>query len=115
PEIPRFEVGKAYVIIAKRLVDRAKRQHFGLGPTEPIAYGPVNCSDPETLGRTIADDLGPSKPPTDAPARGRGLAGPDPRHAARWEVGSWNLRVGVGSWALGVDRSTLVRCAFPVG
>jgi len=63
PEIPRFELGRRYVVLAHRLIDSRARQGVGLGESDAIAFTPTQCSDPASLGPTIARDLGEGLPP----------------------------------------------------
>ena len=63
PEIPRFELGRRYVVLAHRLIDSHARQGVGLGQSDAIAFTPTQCSDPALLGPNLARDLGEGLPP----------------------------------------------------
>jgi TonB family protein len=63
PEVPRFETGRKYLAIAKRLVDVRDREAVGLGGTEVVAFTPVQCSDVYALTDQLIRDLGPSQSP----------------------------------------------------
>jgi len=45
PELPRFEAGRSYVVVADPLRDRRARQALGLIDDTLVAYGPAMCSD----------------------------------------------------------------------
>jgi TonB family protein len=64
-EVPRIRVGARYVIGASTLGARA-REGAGLGGTEPVAFGPVQCG---ALSQTEAESLGPGRPPTEMAVR----------------------------------------------
>ena len=62
-EMPRFEVGHRYVVLAQRLVDGRARAGVGLGSTNSVAFAPAPCSDGPTQGPTMLRDLGAGRPP----------------------------------------------------
>jgi hypothetical protein len=60
-EIPRFEKGRHYVALARRMDAVLARQGVGLGGSDTVAFTPAHCS--ESLAPDIARDLGPGRPP----------------------------------------------------
>jgi hypothetical protein len=63
PEIPRFEVGKRYLALAKHLTDPRARQGVGLGNTDRDVFTPAQCGDPLSLAPNILGELGVGQPP----------------------------------------------------
>jgi len=62
-EAPRFEKGRRYLAIAKRLLDPKARSGVGLGAVDVVAFTPVQCSGVYTLTDRLIRDLGPSQAP----------------------------------------------------
>jgi hypothetical protein len=44
PEVPRFEVGRHYVALARRLTDARARQAAGINGADTVVFSPVSCS-----------------------------------------------------------------------
>jgi hypothetical protein len=63
PEIPHFEVGRQYTVVASQLIDPRARQGAGLTDTNAVAFTPVPCTN--SLWPTLAEDLGPGRAPID--------------------------------------------------
>jgi hypothetical protein len=61
PEVPRFELGRHYVALAKRLTDERARRAAGISNAGIIAFSPVSCS--AYLVPDITRDLGVGAPP----------------------------------------------------
>jgi|tagenome__1003787_1003787.scaffolds.fasta_scaffold19648222_1 hypothetical protein len=60
-EIGRFEAGREYLALAKRLVDPRERDGVGLSGTDAAALAPVSCWD--TVAPNIIRDLGVGRAP----------------------------------------------------
>jgi hypothetical protein len=63
PEVPRFEVGRTYVAVARRLVDPKVREGAGVPQGDALVFTPAQCSDPPSLVPNIVEALGVGKPP----------------------------------------------------
>jgi hypothetical protein len=66
PEMDRVEVGRRYLVGAKRLVGPRERQGVGLAGTDMVAFSQVMCGAPayeEAERRGTIRDLGVSEPP----------------------------------------------------
>jgi hypothetical protein len=67
PEMPRVEVGRRYVIGAKRLLSVREREGVGLATNQLVAFAPINCG---ALDYKYAEqsgtirDLGAGRPPS---------------------------------------------------
>ena len=68
PETPRFEAGRKYIVLARRLVDPRARAGVGLTATSVEAYSPVQCSDAFSSSPENLRVLGPGRRPTVTPA-----------------------------------------------
>lgn len=60
-EMPRYDKGREYVVLAKRLTDPRLRKAVGLGDSDATAFGAANCAD--ALSPRIREELGPGSPP----------------------------------------------------
>jgi hypothetical protein len=62
-EMPLFGVRNRYIVVANRLVDQIARESVGLGPSEPMAFAPAQCSG--SWGADFENQLGLGYRPKD--------------------------------------------------
>jgi len=62
-EIPKFETGRHYLALARKLVTPQERKGAGLD-NDTVAFTPVQCSDPLSLAPDLIRKLGPGRAPT---------------------------------------------------
>ena len=61
-EAPRYEKGRSYAVVAKRLTDKRARADVGLGASNSVAFTGVTCSG-DYSAEEFARGLGRGKPP----------------------------------------------------
>jgi hypothetical protein len=62
-ELPRFEAGKHYLALARKLLTSRERDGAGIPSSDMVAFTPVQCSDPPSLDPDLVRHLGAGLPP----------------------------------------------------
>ena len=61
-ELPHFELGRQYIVVAQRLGEGRERSAVGLTAADGVAFAPVMCSD--LIPLAFGEKWGPGRPPT---------------------------------------------------